>query len=85
MMNDRARDVLNPVDQAALLEHGAQALAGGHRGPVDAALPTGATARMYCRPLPGQALRRPSGGVVHVKLIAQGRQAGRPGTGRGGG
>ena len=58
MMNDCARDVLDPGDQAALLGHGAQALAGGQRGPVDAALPTGATARMYCRPLPGQDQRR---------------------------
>ena len=69
MMNDCARDVLDPGDQAALLGHGAQALADGHRGPVDAALPAGATARMYCRPLPGQDQRRPAG-VVHVKLIA---------------
>ncbi len=61
---------LDPGDQAALLGHAAQALAGGHRGPVDAALPAGATARMYCRPLPGQDQRRPAGGVVHVKLIA---------------
>ena len=69
MMNDCARDVLDPGDQAALLGHGAQALADGHRGPVDRALPAGATARMYCRPLPGQDQRRPAG-VVHVKLIA---------------
>ena len=70
MMNDCSRDVLDPDDQAALFGHGAQALADGHRGPVDTALPTGATARMYCRPLPGQGQRRPAGGVVHVKLIA---------------
>jgi sigma-54 dependent transcriptional regulator, acetoin dehydrogenase operon transcriptional activator AcoR len=68
IMNDCARDVLDPGDQAALLGHAAQALAGGHRGAVDAALPTGATARMYCRPLPGQG-QQPGGGVVHVKLI----------------
>jgi sigma-54 dependent transcriptional regulator, acetoin dehydrogenase operon transcriptional activator AcoR len=80
MMNDCARDVLDPGDQAALLGHGAQALAGGHRGPVDAALPTGATARMYCHPLPGQDQRRPAGGVVHVKLIAP---AGEPAAGTG--
>ena len=69
MMNDCARGVLDHGDQAALLGHAAQALAGGHLGPVDAALPSGATARMYCRPLRGQDQRRLAGGVVHVKLI----------------
>ncbi len=68
MMNDYARDVLDPGDQAALLGHAAQALATGHLGPVDVELPTGATARMYCRPLPGQGHGRLAG-VVHVKLI----------------
>ena len=69
MMNDCARGVLEPGDQAALLGHAARALAGSRRGSVDAALPTGTTARMYCRPLPGQDRRRSAGGVVHVKLI----------------
>ena len=69
MMNDCARGVLDPGDQAALLGHAARALAGGRLGPVDAALPSGATARMYCRPLRGQDQRRLAGGVVHVKLI----------------
>jgi len=69
MMNDCARGVLDPGDQAALLGHVAQALADSHRGSVDAALPTGTTARMYCRPLPGQDQRRSPGGVAHVKLI----------------
>ena len=69
MMNDCARGVLDPGDQAALLGHAARTLAGGHLGPVDAALPSGATARMYCRPLRGQDQRQLAGGVVHVKLI----------------
>jgi transcriptional regulator of acetoin/glycerol metabolism len=80
MMNDCARDVLDPGDQAALLGHAARALAGGHRGAVDAALPTGATARMHCRPLPGQDQRRLAGGVVHVKLVGP---AGKLATGTG--
>ncbi len=68
MMNDYARDVLDPGDQAALLGHVAQALAAGHHpGPVDVELPTGATARMYCRPLLGQGQRGLSG-LVHVRL-----------------
>ncbi len=32
MMNDLARTVLDPADQAALLGHGADALAGGRAG-----------------------------------------------------
>jgi transcriptional regulator of acetoin/glycerol metabolism len=68
MMNDNARDVLDPGDQAALLGHAAEALATGHLGGVDVGLPTGATARMYCRPLRGPGQRRLPGGVVQVKL-----------------
>jgi transcriptional regulator of acetoin/glycerol metabolism len=69
MMNDYTRDVLDPGDQAALLGHAAEALAAGHLGPVDIELPTGARARMYCRPVPGKGQRRLAGGVAHVKLI----------------
>ena len=78
LMNDHARDVLDPGDQAALLGHAAEALAGDHRGPVDVGLPTGPRARMYCRPLRGQGRRRLAGGVVRVKLhqLASGPAAG---------
>ena len=68
MMNDYARDALDPGDQAAVLGHAAQALTGGHLGPVDVELPTGARARMYCRPLRGPGPQRVAGGVVHMKL-----------------
>ncbi len=69
MMNDYARHVLDPGDQVALLGHAAEALAGDHAGPIDVELPTGARARMYCRPLHGKGQRRLSGGVAHVKLM----------------
>ncbi len=69
LLNDHARDVLDPGDQVALLGRAAEALAGDHLGPVDVELPTGASARMYCRPLPGTGRRRLAGGVVHVKLL----------------
>src|SRR2546430_859298 len=55
--------------QGALIGHAAEALAGDHLGPVDAELPTGASARMYCRPLRGKGGRRLVGGVVAVKLL----------------
>jgi transcriptional regulator of acetoin/glycerol metabolism len=69
LMNDQARDTLDPGDQAALLAHAAEALAGGHPAQVDVELPTGARARMNCRPLGGKGSGRPGSGVVHVKLI----------------
>jgi transcriptional regulator of acetoin/glycerol metabolism len=75
LMNDQARDTLDPGDQAALLGHAAEALAGDHPAVVDVVLPTGARARMHCRPLRGKGRRRLAGGVVHVKLIELASQA----------
>ena len=75
LMNDQARDTLDPGDQAALLGHAAQALAGDHPAVVDVELPTGARARMHCRPLRGKGRRRLAGGVVHVKLTGPASQA----------
>ena len=75
LMNDQARDTLDPGDQAALLGHAAQALAGDRPVVVDVELPTGARARMHCRPMRRKGRRRLSGGVVHVKLIEPASQA----------
>lgn len=69
MVNDRARAVLDPADQAALLQHGADALAAGklsRPGRLEVELPTGGTARMTLRPLAA------GGGVVRVELLAGG-------------
>jgi transcriptional regulator of acetoin/glycerol metabolism len=82
LMNDFARDVLGPGDQVALLGHAAEALVGDHPGPVDVELPSGAGARMYCRPLRGRGQRRLAGGVAHVKLL---ELASRPGVDAGAG
>ena len=68
LMNDQARDTLDPGDQAALLGHAAGALAGDRPAQLDVELPTGASARMHCRPLHGKGRRRIAGGVVHVTL-----------------
>jgi transcriptional regulator of acetoin/glycerol metabolism len=72
--------VPDPGDQAAMLAHAAEALATGHLGPVDAELPSGARARMYCRPVRGNGQRRLAVGVAQVKLIElaskQARRAG---------
>jgi hypothetical protein len=74
-MNDQARVTLDPGDQAALLGHAAQALAGDRPVVVDVELPTGARARMHCRPMRRTGRRRLAGGVVHVKLIEPASQA----------
>src|SRR5713226_5691861 len=48
MMNDYARQVLDPSDQVVLFGHAADALASRQSGPVAVELPTGITARMHC-------------------------------------
>jgi transcriptional regulator of acetoin/glycerol metabolism len=77
MMNDRARQVLDPGDQAVLLGQAGEALSAGRPGAVEVELPTGITARMYCRPtrsaLAGVRAAA-AGGVVHVKLIEPSRR-----------
>jgi transcriptional regulator of acetoin/glycerol metabolism len=77
MMNDHARQVLDPGDQAVLLGQAGEALSAGRSGAVEVELPTGITARMYCRPTPSVHIggqRRTVGGVVHVKLIEPSRR-----------
>jgi transcriptional regulator of acetoin/glycerol metabolism len=69
MMNHSVRRGLDPGDQAAMLGHAAESLATGRLGPVDVELPSGAMARMSCRPVRGEGQRRAVGGVAHVKLI----------------
>jgi sigma-54 dependent transcriptional regulator, acetoin dehydrogenase operon transcriptional activator AcoR len=69
MMNHPARHVLAPGDQAAMVGHAAEALATGPLGPVDIELPSGARARMSCRPVRGQGQRRAADGAAQVKLI----------------
>ena len=66
MLNDYARQVLDPADQSVLLGYAAEALQTGRPGPIKVALPTGVTARLYCRPVEGTG--PPRAGVVHVRL-----------------
>jgi transcriptional regulator of acetoin/glycerol metabolism len=67
MMNEQARQVLDPGDQTLLLAHATEVLATRHPVPVVVELPTGAKARIYCRPVNSD--DRLAGGVVHVKMI----------------
>ena len=75
MLNDYARQVLDPADQAVLLGQAADALDTGQHGPVQVALPTGATARLYCRPIDGT--QTPRAGVVHVRLADRASRSGK--------
>jgi len=82
MMNDYARQVLDPGDQVVLLAQAAEALSSRQPGTVTVQLPSGVKARIQCRPVPGDG--RFAGGVVHVKLIEPGgREAIETGTGTG--
>jgi transcriptional regulator of acetoin/glycerol metabolism len=86
MLNDHARQALSPADQAALISQATEALAAETRaarsrgrwrspGAVNVDLPSGAVARMFCRPVtelegPGDVTAALADGVVHVKLVA---------------
>jgi sigma-54 dependent transcriptional regulator, acetoin dehydrogenase operon transcriptional activator AcoR len=79
MLNEYARQALDPGDQVALLGEVTEVLASGHAVSALVELPTGASARVHCRPVHHDG--RLSGGVVHVKLIEPGSRpsAGTPG------
>jgi sigma-54 dependent transcriptional regulator, acetoin dehydrogenase operon transcriptional activator AcoR len=68
MLNDHAQLVLDPGDQAVILQQAGQSLADGHTDTVTLALPSGGTARMHCRAVGAQG--NPAGGVVHVRIDA---------------
>jgi len=64
MMNDYARTVLAPADQAVLLRLAAEALA-ARRDSALVELPTGVKVKMYLRPIGPLPL---GGGVIHAKV-----------------
>jgi sigma-54 dependent transcriptional regulator, acetoin dehydrogenase operon transcriptional activator AcoR len=68
MMNDRARELLDPVDQEPLLAEASEALAEGRRHPLVIDLPSRRTVRVQCRPTYGD--RGIVGGVLQVQLIS---------------
>jgi transcriptional regulator of acetoin/glycerol metabolism len=67
MLNDHARRVLDPGDQAALIGHATDALSRRHPGAVTVNLPSGVVARMFCRRIGDGPF---ADGIVHVKLVA---------------
>lgn len=66
MMNDHARQVLAPQDQAALLGAAAEAMFGSRRVTIELDLPSGAKARMFCAPVHTDS--GPAGSVVRIRL-----------------
>lgn len=66
VMNDRARELLEPADQVPLLAEAREALAGGLRQSLLLNLPSGRTARVHCHPTTGT--RGVVGGVLDVQL-----------------
>jgi transcriptional regulator with AAA-type ATPase domain len=67
MLNDHARTLLDPGDQAALIGFATEALTRRTTGPVTVDLPSGVVARMSVRPVSGGPV---ADGVVHVKLVS---------------
>jgi sigma-54 dependent transcriptional regulator, acetoin dehydrogenase operon transcriptional activator AcoR len=67
MLNDHARTLLDPGDQAALIGHATEALTRRANGAVSVDLPSGVVARMSVRPLSDGPV---ADGVVHVKLVS---------------
>jgi sigma-54 dependent transcriptional regulator, acetoin dehydrogenase operon transcriptional activator AcoR len=72
MLNDHARTMLDPGDQAALIGHATEALTRRTAGAVTVDLPSGVVARMSCRPVNEGPVTdsRVADGVVHVKLVS---------------
>ncbi|MGH3935741.1 MAG: sigma-54-dependent Fis family transcriptional regulator [Pseudonocardiaceae bacterium] len=66
MMNDRAREIIDPADQQILLVQATEALNSGGRQLLILDLPSGATARVLCKP--SWEDRSVPGGIVQVQL-----------------
>jgi transcriptional regulator of acetoin/glycerol metabolism len=69
MLNEHARQLLVPEDQAALLATAAEVLTARRPRSVSMSLPSGAAARLSCTPVSSEA--GPAGGVVRVKLTRE--------------
>ncbi|WP_226358858.1 sigma-54-dependent Fis family transcriptional regulator [Pseudonocardia sp. ICBG601] len=66
MMNDRARELIAPGDQVPLLAGATDALRAGRNRQLVVDLPSGATARVQCRPSWNEA--GSAGGILQVSL-----------------
>jgi transcriptional regulator of acetoin/glycerol metabolism len=69
MMNDSARQLLDPADQSMLLGRANQELAESRRATATVTLSSGNKVRVYCRRVNGHREGDIAGGVLSVKLI----------------
>ncbi|WP_245959874.1 sigma-54-dependent Fis family transcriptional regulator [Prauserella flavalba] len=69
MMNDGARQLLDPADQSVLLGRAAQELAQARRATATVSLTSGGKVKLYCRRVPGHREGNTAGGVLSVKLL----------------
>jgi sigma-54 dependent transcriptional regulator, acetoin dehydrogenase operon transcriptional activator AcoR len=69
MMNDRARELFDPRDQAPLLAEAAEALATGRERKLVLDLPSGRIARVHCKPSFSEGGL--TGGVLQVHVAAR--------------
>ncbi|QUQ66484.1 sigma-54-dependent Fis family transcriptional regulator [Kutzneria sp. CA-103260] len=69
MMNDHARQLLDPADQSVLIGHATQAVVERRTCTADVALPTGSKVRSQCRKVFGQTRNEVAGVVLCGKLI----------------
>ncbi|AIJ24420.1 sigma-54-dependent Fis family transcriptional regulator [Amycolatopsis methanolica] len=69
MMNDAARQLLDPADQSLVLGHAKQALAAARRATDTVVLSSGGKVRMYCRRVAGERTGEIAGGVLSVQLV----------------
>lgn len=67
MMNDRARELLDPAELEPLVSEASEAMTAGRRHPLVIDLPSGRTARVHCRPTVSGG--RIVGGVLDVAVI----------------
>jgi transcriptional regulator of acetoin/glycerol metabolism len=69
MLNEHARRLLTPEDQAAMLAKAAEVLTARRPITISMSLPSGAAAKLFCTPVSSEA--GPAGGVVRVKLTRE--------------
>jgi transcriptional regulator of acetoin/glycerol metabolism len=69
MLNEHARRLLTPEDQAAMLARAAEVLTARRPITLSMSLPSGAAAKLSCTPVSSEA--GPAGGVVRVKLTRE--------------
>ncbi|KAA9153544.1 GAF domain-containing protein [Amycolatopsis acidicola] len=69
MMNDCARQLLDPADQTVLLGRAREELAAARRATATITLSSGSKGKLYCRRVNGHREGNVAGGVLSVKLL----------------